>query len=463
MADITKIQPIGSSTQYELGARYLTTARTLTIGDTGKTFNGTANVSWSKAEILGSSDSHHFLRGDGTWSNTLESPNGSTLIQLVNNYNNRTDRNLWLVSSNSMGLAHTPARDSNSGIKWIIRLNSDQTAIMADYPYQGIFMNQQLTSSTVNSLSGSWFGSGSGDPWPNTDWCVLQCGDTVDKWQLTTNDGVHLSFRQNDSGGTNTSWGAWHTYVDRAGDTMSGNLSSAGYFISSAQIATTWINGTHNGVFRCNTHPGGNGSFFPWFTGKTKNGGWGIGCLTGTSGETLYFIYGSDSNYNSQNNTAVTNVRITNTGQLYGAVWNDYAEFRKENSEEKEQQTPGRCVRELGNGALALTTKRLERGCEIVSDTYGFAIGENKDNGYTVPIASTGRVLAYPYESIKEFAAHIGWPVCSGPNGTVSIMTEEEEEKYPSRIIGTVSEIPDYETWGSGNVLVNNRIWIRVR
>ena len=44
---------------------------------------------------------------------------------------------------------------------------------------------------------------------------------------------------------------------------------------------------------------------------------------------------------------------------------------------------------------------------------------------------------------IKEFKP--GYPVCSGPNGTVSIMTEEEEEKYPSRIIGTVSEIPTYE------------------
>ena len=42
-------------------------------------------------------------------------------------------------------------------------------------------------------------------------------------------------------------------------------------------------------------------------------------------------------------------------------------------------------------------------------------------------------------------------------------MTEEEEEKYSSRIIGTVSAVPDYETWGTGNVEVNNRIWIKVK
>lgn len=147
--------------------------------------------------------------------------------------------------------------------------------------------------------------------------------------------------------------------------------------------------------------------------------------------------------------------------RVYGAVWNDYAEYRKDNP--NEIQEPGRCVKELGNGALTLTTKRLERGCEIISDTFGFGIGQDEENGYNTPIASNGRVLAYPYESIEEFADHIGWPVCSGPNGTVSIMTEKEEEKYPSRIIGTISEIPTYEEWGTGNVKVNGRIWIRIR
>ena len=48
-------------------------------------------------------------------------------------------------------------------------------------------------------------------------------------------------------------------------------------------------------------------------------------------------------------------------------------------------------------------------------------------------------------------------------------MTEEEEAKYPSRIIGTISEVPNYEKWQRGNeegsdyIDVNGRIWIRVR
>lgn len=50
-----------------------TTARTLTIGNTGKSVDGSANVSWSKDEILGASTDAYFLRGDKVWSNTLNS------------------------------------------------------------------------------------------------------------------------------------------------------------------------------------------------------------------------------------------------------------------------------------------------------------------------------------------------------------------------------------------------------
>lgn len=164
----------------------------------------------------------------------------------------------------------------------------------------------------------------------------------------------------------------------------------------------------------------------------------------------------------SQNTTGV--YFNGSTGVLHGAAWNDYAEYRKNNEAEKHMQEPGRCVSENGDGTLSLTTSRLQRGCEIISDTFGFTIGEDQDNNISTPIAVSGRVLAYPYESREQFAKHIGYPVCSGPNGTVSIMSYEEEFKYPSRIIGTISEIPNYEYWGSGDgIEVKGRVWIRVR
>lgn len=142
-------------------------------------------------------------------------------------------------------------------------------------------------------------------------------------------------------------------------------------------------------------------------------------------------------------------------GQVYGAVWNDYAEYRRT----KKYIQPGYCVIETGKGDLIKSSKRLQPGANIVSDTFGFAIGETEQT--KTPLAVSGRVLAYPYEDRDSYQA--GDPVCSGPNGTISKMTREEVREYPDRIIGTVSEIPNYEVWGTGNVKVNNRIWIKVK
>ena len=140
--------------------------------------------------------------------------------------------------------------------------------------------------------------------------------------------------------------------------------------------------------------------------------------------------------------------------KVRGAVFNDYAEYRESLIKE-----PGRCVIETGYGDLELSTKRLQLGGNIISDTFGFSIGET-DKAET-PIAVCGRVLAYPYENRYKFTA--GAAVCSGPNGTVSLMTREEIREWPDAIIGYVSEIPEYKEWGTDKIQVNNRIWIKIK
>ena len=142
--------------------------------------------------------------------------------------------------------------------------------------------------------------------------------------------------------------------------------------------------------------------------------------------------------------------------KVYGAVWNDYAECRESN----EFIDAGYVVKENGDDTLSLADGRLIYGCSIVSDTFGFMIGET-DKAHT-PIAVSGRVLAYPYENREVFKYNIGCFVCSGPNGTVSLMNKEEVWNHPEAIIGQVSAIPDYEYWGN-NVKVNGRVWIKVR
>ena len=229
------------------------------------------------------------------------------------------------------------------------------------------------------------------------------------------------------------------TYVLKSGDTMTGHL------VIATSTPTLRVKDTGNNDLSAYLYVGSNhmdhgvysNGYAPTSSTFTSSAGWII--RRGSDGE------------------------VHSSFKIYGAVWNDYAEYRKDNPEESILQKPGRCVRETGNGKLTLTTERLQRGCEIISDTFGFAIGKDEENGYNTPIASNGRVLAYIYEGRDAALTHIGWPVCSGPNGTVSIMTEAEERDFPSRIIGTISEVPDYEEWGSGKVKVNGRIWIRIR
>jgi hypothetical protein len=76
-------------------------------------------------------------------------------------------------------------------------------------------------------------------------------------------------------------------------------------------------------------------------------------------------------------------------------------------------------------------------------------------------LAVAGRVLAYCAGNREDY--HAGDTVCAGPEGLIYKMTREEIREWPDRIVGIVSEIPEYETWGEGNVPVNGRIWIKIK
>ena len=140
--------------------------------------------------------------------------------------------------------------------------------------------------------------------------------------------------------------------------------------------------------------------------------------------------------------------------RVYNAVFNDYAECRT-----TIDLTPGHVVVDQDDGSLACSSKRLQPGAQVISDTYGHLMGET-DKAKT-PIAVAGRVLVYTYQPRENY--HAGMAVCSAPDGTVDIMSRVEICEYPDCIVGIVSEIPQYETWGSDNVKVDGRIWIKVK
>lgn len=243
-------------------------------------------------------------------------------------------------------------------------------------------------------------------------------------------------------------------YLKLGGGTMTGQ-------IQKASTGVSWVNGRSGALIRNTAATYTSNSYNPIVSVKSINGTWDIG--TYTANNSLYFTYITDTNFNAGTNTTTAQIEFRGSdnsiraSKVYGAVWNDYAEYR----ETKEIIESGRCVCEVGDDTMVLTTARLQKGCKIISDTFGFSIGETETA--KTPIAVSGRALVYLYEDREEAKNHIGDFVCSGPNGTVSIMTTEEYFKCPQAVVGTISAIPDYEEWGTGKVKVNNRIWIYVK
>ena len=97
-----------------------------------------------------------------------------------------------------------------------------------------------------------------------------------------------------------------------------------------------------------------------------------------------------------------TNVKITDNA-LFGAAWNDYAEFR-----ESDILEPGRVICENGDDTLSLASERLQPGAEIVSDTFGFIIGVSIPKG-TDPMEITFEqaVIMMHRKHVEESERHL--------------------------------------------------------
>lgn len=149
------------------------------------------------------------------------------------------------------------------------------------------------------------------------------------------------------------------------GDVSLGNLNSYGWIKSYGD--TGWVNGTYNSgwymsdssflriynnkaIYTDNDFSGNwisitkrsaftVGTAAPdktslqakgFLSGKTNTGSW---CIAGLYGaDNLYFVWGSDANYDANKNTVNSKIYFDNNGyihasKVYNAVYNDYAEF----------------------------------------------------------------------------------------------------------------------------------------
>lgn len=161
--------------------------------------------------------------------------------------------------------------------------------------------------------------------------------------------------------------------------------------------------------------------------------------------------------------TVYGNLYVSNdihANKIYGQVYNDYAEYRLQDQYIKAGFVQCYSL----NGKVKKCDKDKQKNVQgIVSDTFGFVIGY-QDNKVNVPISVQGRVLAF-YEGDKNKFKQ-GEPVVQSKNGKVRKLKWYEKIILPwlrDRIIGYVDEIPSYQKWGSGNINVKDRIWIKIK
>lgn len=212
--------------------------------------------------------------------------------------------------------------------------------------------------------------------------------------------------------------------VAKAGDTMTGNLTTPAVLVPKSGDSSVWMTVFYNAD---NTRG-------LWDSASQKS------IIRTSDGTTCY----SDMNFSAP--------------QIEGAVWNDYAEYRAL-KDPIESYEPGYCMTCNRDGKLFRTSSRMQHCEGITSDTFGFSIGRTDEA--TVPLAVAGRVLVYTSEDPSTY--YTGQAVCASKGGRVSKMTDTEIAQNPDRIVGIVSEVPTYETWGTNNIAVNDRIWITVK
>ena len=419
-------------------------ARTLTIGETGKDFDGSADVSWSLSEIgaASSSHTHSYLPLSGGIMTGAIQWNGRGENSIYNGPNDQasgvggTLNNL--VISSWYGVSFTTSCSSTYMGKNAVSINTRTGNIYAaqfNGPLNGnassatTLQTARTVQTNLGSTSSASF-NGSANITPGiTGTLSISHGGT----SATTNNGGYTELIHN--GDTTNANTALNRGIYNYGPNNSNCPKTNGYGCIYNVLATK----------KYANQSLGSSSSNDWW--------WQIGFDTGSTHPFVRKSINCNA-FDSWKNFWIQGDAVTS------AVWNDYAEYR-----ESHDTDFGYVVQEIGDDTLQKTTKRLDHFAGVTSDTWGFAQGETEKA--KTPIAVAGRVLVYPGEDRNKYQP--GDCVCAGPDGKVYIMTREEIREWPDRIVGTVSCVPTYDEWGGGenadrpSVKVNGRIWIKVR
>jgi hypothetical protein len=186
-----------------------------------------------------------------------------------------------------------------------------------------------------------------------------------------------------------------------------------------------------------------------------------------TSGATS-FVLGNSSKVAAgfyTGTTAPTNTnRLNFDGYLYGtrvygAVWNDIADFVEVDEDFKGK--PGKVYFRTDKGLVREAAERAQRGClGIYSDTYGLSAGGDSSKKQ-IPLAVGGWALAYVRGKVR-----VGDALVSGPEGYLVKATLWDRLFHSERILAIYDRVEKELTWPANHensVVVDNRVWVKVR
>jgi hypothetical protein len=139
--------------------------------------------------------------------------------------------------------------------------------------------------------------------------------------------------------------------------------------------------------------------------------------------------------------------------QVYGAVWNDIADFL--DLDEEIEIEYGKVYFRSQDNKVTKTAKRGNIFIGIASDTFGFGIGR-KENKPQLPIAIGGWVLAH---TDKVYPA--GTPLIAGADGVLIKPKLFEKILFPERIVATFDREEKEEFWNEKEV--KGRHWVKVK
>lgn len=177
------------------------------------------------------------------------------------------------------------------------------------------------------------------------------------------------------------------------------------------------------------------------FAGKSATSG------TADIANAVSFNNGLTTSANVQFNQVTANI-------VYGAVWNDIADFIE--VQEGVEYNPGRAYVRLPDGTMRPSRDYMQKGVMgILSDTYGFGVGQKPAGISQLPIAIAGYVLAQ-LDQIYE----PGTPLTCTTDGILTEFKLEDKRDYPERTLAIFDRIEKNPVWNG--VEVRGRHWVKV-